>query len=154
MKLAQLSLFLENRPGHLLNACRIIAQAGLNVETMALADTEQFGILRFLVKDWEKARDVLQQNGLVVKVTDVLAVCVPDQPGGLARLLDALSESDVNIEYMYGFNSHQAEQAVIVLRVNNPDLALKLFQEKNVRVLTKDEVFHSFSAEKKQEAKK
>lgn len=141
MKLKQLSLFLENRPGHLLNACRILADARLNVETMALADTEQFGILRILVRDWEKGQEVLESHGIVVKVTDVLAVSVPDKPGGLAGLLSAFAGAEINIEYMYGFNSHLTQEAIIVLRLDRPDEAIPLLEKAGVHVLTREEVF-------------
>ena len=143
MKLKQLSLFLENRPGHLLNACRIIADAGLNVETMTLADTEQYGILRILVRDWEKGLALFESCGIVVKVTDVLAVCVPDQPGGLAGLLAAFTGSDINIEYMYGFNSHIDGKAIIVLRLDRPDEAIQLLEKAHVHVLSREEVFRT-----------
>ena len=141
MKLKQLSLFLENKPGHLERACRVLALAGLNVETMALADTEQFGILRFLIKDWEKARDTLSAAGVAPKVTDVLAVCVPDQPGGLADLLAALANSEINIEYMYGFHAHTVGDSIIVLRPDNPDRAIELLQKANVRILTAADIY-------------
>lgn len=141
MKLKQLSLFLENRPGHLRNACRILADAELNVETMSLADTEQFGVLRFLVRDWEKGRRILEEKGLLVKVTDVLAVSVPDKPGGLADLLAVLADTAINIEYMYGFNNHKSGEAVIVLRLNDPDAALGLLQKANIHVLPAEELF-------------
>ena len=97
MIIKQLSLFLENKPGHLARACQILADAGLNVESMALADTEQFGILRFLIRDWEKARQVLTDAGAMPRVTDVLAIAVPNRPGGLVSLLSALDGSTVNI---------------------------------------------------------
>lgn len=141
MKLKQLSLFLENKPGHLERACRVLADAGLNVETMALADTEQFGILRFLIKDWEKARDTLAAASLTPKVTDVLAVCVPDRPGGLADLLAALAGSEINIEYMYGFHARKIGDSIIVLRLDDPDRAIEIFQKANVRVLTAADVY-------------
>ena len=141
MKLKQISLFLENRPGHLANACQKLADAGLNVEAMTLADTENFGILRFLVKDWEKGIEVCEKQGLVTKVTDVLAVAVPDAPGGLATLLSALAGTTVNIEYMYGFNSHPIGEAIIVLRLDKPDEALEALQKAKVKILSPDVLF-------------
>lgn len=141
MILKQLSLFLENKPGHLARACRILADVGLNVETMALADTEQFGILRFLIRDWEKAQQVLLSAGVVPRVTDVLAVAVPNRPGGLVSLLAALDGSTVNIEYMYGFNSSKLGKSVIVLRMDDPQQGVRRFQEANVQILTADELF-------------
>ncbi len=90
MKIHQLSLFLENKPGQMLGPCRTLASSGVNIRTLTLADTERFGILRLIVSDWQKARRVLQEAGYVVNVTEVVAVEVADRPGGLAAVLDAL----------------------------------------------------------------
>ena len=141
MSVKQISVFLENRPGHLSAACRKLADAGLNVEAMALADTENYGILRFLVKDWKKGVEICEQLNLVARVTEVLAVSVPNTPGGLADLLALLAKTDVNIEYMYGFNFHPSGKAVIVLRIDNPDEALKALQGSDVEILTEESVF-------------
>ena len=138
MKLKQISLFLENRPGHLSSACRKLADAGLNVEAMALADTENYGILRFLVRDWQKS---VEQLGLVAKVTEVLAVSVSNTPGGLADLLAILAKTSVNIEYMYGFNFHPSGRAVIVLRIDKPDEALEVLRDSKVEILTEANLF-------------
>ncbi|MDO5552538.1 MAG: amino acid-binding protein [Planctomycetia bacterium] len=143
MKLQQLSLFLENKPGHLLRVCQKLAAAGINVETMALADTEEFGILRILVKNPEEAAAILSQDsGPIMKMTDVLAVRVPHQPGGLARLLQILGDGQINVEYMYGFNHVAQEDAVIVLRLDKPDLALNLLADNNIQVFGPDELFN------------
>lgn len=141
MKLSQLSIFLENKPGHLLGACRLLAESGINVKTMALADTEQFGILRVLVRDTEKAKEVFEKNGTVVRVTEVLAVKLPDKPGELAHLLEILAETDINIEYMYGFNTANTNDAVVVLRLDAPDKGLKHLLENGVTVLGNNELF-------------
>ncbi|MBO7725761.1 MAG: hypothetical protein J6S40_04780 [Thermoguttaceae bacterium] len=141
MKLKQISLFLENRPGHLSSACRKLADAGLNVEAMALADTENYGILRFLVKDWQKSVEICEQLGLVAKVTEVLAVSVSNTPGGLADLLAILAKTSVNIEYMYGFNFHPSGRAVIVLRIDKPDEALDALKDSKVEILTEENLF-------------
>src|SRR3990172_9545458 len=103
MKIRQLSLFLENRPGQLRVPCQALGDAGLDILTMSLADTQQFGILRLVVKDWEEARRVLEDAGMVVNVTDVLAVDVPDRPGGLASVLGAFERAALGVEYMYAF---------------------------------------------------
>ncbi len=147
MKLKQLSLFLENKPGNVRKACRILADSGLNIETMALADTEQFGILRILVKDWEKARQVFEKHHIVVQVAEVVALAVENRPGGLADLLDVLDAADLNIEYMYGFSqtlgrgAKTDDCAVIVFRFNNPDLAIERIQSKGVKILGNGEIF-------------
>ena len=149
MKLKQLSLFLENKPGNVRKACRTLADNGINIETMALADTEQFGILRILVKDWERAKRVFEENGIVVRVSDVVALAVGHRPGGLADILDALDDAGLNIEYMYGFFQHigitqrtdALDSAIIVFRFDNPDVAVETLQMRNIRVLTSEELF-------------
>ena len=155
MRLKQLSLFLENKPGNVRKACRMLADNGLNIETMALADTEQFGILRILVKDWERAKEVFEKNGVVVRVSDVIALAVGHRPGGLADILDVLDEANLNIEYMYGFSQRIglekcgstiasediADSAIIVFRFNDPDAVLEALQKRDIRVLGSEELF-------------
>jgi hypothetical protein len=149
MKLKQLSLFLENKPGNVRKACRTLADNGINIETMALADTEQFGILRILVKDWSKAKDVFEKNGVVVRVSEVVALTVGHRPGGLADILDALDEAGLNIEYMYGFFQHLGHEksgvepasAIIVFRFDNPDVAVEKLQSRGIKVIGNKELF-------------
>jgi len=143
MKIQQLSLFLENKPGHLNSICRTMADAGINIETLSLADTEQFGILRLIVEDWEKAKAALEEAGFVVNVTEVVATQVDDRPGGLAEILAALEESGINIEYMYAFAVRRADTAVLVFRFDDPDRAIALLEEKGKSVLGSVELFQS-----------
>lgn len=133
MKIRQLSLFLENRPGQLRSACKILGDAGIDVLTMSLADTQQFGILRLVVKDWEKARKALEAQGVVVNVTEVLAVDVPDHPGGLAEILEGFEKADLGIEYMYPFARGTA--ATLLFRVEDPDKAEKILATCGVRLV-------------------
>ena len=149
MRLKQLSLFLENKPGNVRKACRTLADHGINIETMSLADTEQFGILRILVKDWQRAKEVFEQNGEIVRVSDVIALAVGHRPGGLADILDVLDDAQLNIEYMYGFSQHigpekcgsVADSAIIVFRFNDPDVALDTLQKQGIQVLGSEELF-------------
>ncbi len=100
MKLHQLSLFVENRPGQLRIPCEALANAGINIVTASLADTQQFGILRLIVRDWEKAKTVLEVADCIVNVTEVVAVEVRDEPGGMAEILAAMEKAEVNIEHI------------------------------------------------------
>jgi hypothetical protein len=125
MKINQISLFLENKPGHLNAVCRTLAEAQINIVTLSLADTQQFGIVRLIVEEWQKAKTVLEQAGYVVNVREVVAATVPDRPGGMAEVLDAISQADVNIEYMYAFAFHHGTEAVLVFRFDNPDRAIE-----------------------------
>src|ERR1035438_7385729 len=106
MKVRQLSLFLENKPGALSRPVKLLAKAKFNILTMSIADTRQFGILRFVVRDWEKAKQMLEKDGFVVKVSDMVAIEVADEPGGLADILVTLETARVNLEYMYRSEEH------------------------------------------------
>lgn len=135
MTIKQISLFLENKPGHLGSICKTLTEAKINIVTLSLADTQQFGIVRMIVNDWEKAREVLTKAGFVVNVRDVLAVAVRDEPGGMAELLDIIGNADVNIEYMYAFASHIGKEAVLVFRFDNPEKAAKALEAAGRKVL-------------------
>jgi len=142
MKIQQLSLFLENKPGHLSAICRSLAVAGINIVTLSLADTQQFGILRLIVRDWQKAKTVLEGKGFVVNVTEVVATEVDDKPGGMAEVLEILEAGNVNIEYCYAFTFRRGNQAVLVFRFEDPDAAVLLLQQKGRSVLGGVELFN------------
>ena len=124
MRIPQLSLFVENQPGHLLVPCKLLAEAGINILTLSLADTQQFGILRLMVREWQRAREVLEAAGLVVAVTEVLALEIRDEPGGLLELLSVFERAKVNVEYMYAFSSRLGNSAMMVFRFDNIDVAI------------------------------
>jgi len=136
MKLHQLSIFSENKPGHVIAPCRLLAKEGIDILALSLADTERFGILRMIVSDWRRAKDLLEQSGSVVKVTEVLAVEVPDRPGGLADVLEAFIGTAINIEYMYAFPFVRGEKAVLIFRFDQPDAAIARLQERGFQVLS------------------
>ncbi|HUW60907.1 MAG TPA: ACT domain-containing protein [Candidatus Bathyarchaeia archaeon] len=135
MKIHQLSLFLENKPGRLSEPCRVLADAGINILTLSLADTQQFGIMRLIVRDWMKAKEVFEKAGFVVNVTEVVATEVADKPGGLANVLAIMEGGGVNIEYMYAFTVRSGDKAVLVFRFDNPDTAIELLKAKNINVV-------------------
>ena len=135
MKLHQLSIFSENKPGHMIAPCRLLAREGIDIRALALADTQRFGILRMIVSDWARAKELLETGGLIVKVTEVLAVEVPDRPGGLVEVLKAFEGSTINIEYMYAFPVGRGEKAVLIFRFDLPDAAIERLQEKGINVL-------------------
>jgi hypothetical protein len=141
MKLNQLSVFLENRPGALSAPCRLLADAGINIQTFALADTQQFGILRLVVQEWQKAKALLEANGYVVKLTEVVAIEVPDVPGGLAVLLDIVERARVNVEYVYAFTAKQDGKGLMLFRFDNPDAAIRALQADKVNILGTVELF-------------
>jgi hypothetical protein len=141
MKIRQLSVFLENKPGHLSTICQTLADAGVNILTLSLADTQQFGILRVIVEDWEKAKSVLEASSVVVNVTEVVAAEVDDEPGGLAKILNIIEKADTNIEYMYAFTFRNQDRAIIVLRFDDPDEAITTLQANGVNVVSSVELY-------------
>ena len=124
MKIQQISLFLENKPGHLNAICKTLSDAQINIVTLSLADTQQFGIVRLITEDWQRAQDVLEKAGYVVNVREVVAVTVADRPGGMTELLDLIDATGVNIEYMYAFTFHHGQEAVLIFRFDDPDRAI------------------------------
>jgi hypothetical protein len=135
MKLHQLSVFCENKPGHVVAPCRLLAREGVDIRALSLADTQRFGILRMIVSDWQRAKSLLEGAGSVVKVTEVLAVEVPDHPGGLADVLEVFQGTTVNIEYMYAFPFVRGQKAVLIFRFDQPDAAIARLLEKGIHVL-------------------
>ena len=140
MKITQLSIFAENKPGHLIAPCRALAEAGINVRALSLADTQRYGILRMIVSDPRAAQKVLEQAGFLVKATEVVAVEVPDRPGGLAQILAALENTSINIEYMYAFPFGRGENAVLIFRFDDPDAAIKQLQAAGVSMIMRKEL--------------
>jgi hypothetical protein len=141
MKLHQLSLFLENKPGQLRMACELLAQAGINILTLSLADTKQFGILRLIVRADARAQQVLAKAGFVAKVTEVLAIEVADRPGGLAEILAAIEDAGLNVEYMYAFTFGSAGKATMIFRFDDPDAAITKLKAKGVNFVDGVELF-------------
>jgi hypothetical protein len=140
MKIEQIAIFMENKPGHLRTICRAIADAGVNIRTLSLADTQQYGILRLLTDDTAKAREVLAKAGFVVNTTEVLAVEVDDKPGGLCNILDIIGENDINIEYMYAFTFHSGANAIMVFRFDDPDRAIGVLKDRNIKVIPRIDI--------------
>ncbi|MBN2885946.1 MAG: amino acid-binding protein [Chromatiaceae bacterium] len=140
MKLQQLSLFLENRPGRLGAPLEAIAAGGINILTLSLADTAQFGILRLIVRDWEKAKRILEEAGWIVNLTEVVAVDLLDRPGGLAAALKILEGANLNIEYMYAFSLRRDDKAILIFRFEDPDRAVQVLLDHGLEVVDADEL--------------
>lgn len=135
MKVPQVSVFLENRRGRLHEACEVLSKAGISLITLALADTADFGVMRFIVADPSKAAQVLKDNGFTAIVNDVLAIEVPDRPGGLAEILEVLDAGGVNIEYIYAFAQSIGSRAVLVFRFSDTDAAIRVLNQTGVNIL-------------------
>jgi hypothetical protein len=141
MKVEQISVFLENKPGALAEVTRTLGETGVNIRALSLADTKDFGILRLIVNDNEKAKEVLGQKGFTVRKTEVVAVEVPDRPGGLAEIIKILAEASINVEYLYAFVQQSGENAIIIFRFDETDRAIAVLSEKKVRLLEGKKVY-------------
>lgn len=136
----QLSIFLENKPGVIRQVCEVLQQHQINILTLTLADTAQFGLLRFLVRDTAAAKAVLEQAGLTVIETDVLALPVPNVPGGLAALLNVIDEAKLNVEYMYAFTSGKGNDAIMIFRLGDPAAALTALHNAGIQAVDVSEI--------------
>lgn len=140
MQIRQISIFLENRPGQLSAICRDLADAGINIATLSLADTADFGIVRMIVDDHDKAREALTARGHVVNIAQVVAVCVPDSPGGMYEVMQSLDKSGIDIEYSYAFAFHKGAKAVLVFRFADNAKAEEVLKASGYITLTEKDV--------------
>ncbi len=141
MKVEQISIFLENKPGGLESVTRLLKDANINIRTLSLADTSDFGILRLIVNDINTALKVLNENGLRVSRTTVVAVEVPDRPGGLHSILEVLAKQGINVEYLYAFVEKSGENAVIIFRFDSPDNAIDVLLKNGFTVLPGEKLY-------------
>ena len=141
MKVEQISIFLENRAGRLAEVTRVLSESGINIRALSLADTSDFGILRLIVSDFDKTKTVLKDNGFTVGRTTVVAVEVPDKPGGLHSILGMLSENSVNVEYMYAFVQQSGQNAIMIFRFDRTEQALELLAKAGLKVVPGDELY-------------
>jgi hypothetical protein len=140
MKLTQISVFLENRKGRLYDVCSLLGKTSINIRALTIAETESFGVLRIVVDKSDLAIKTLKANGFVANLTDVIAVEVGDKPGGLAAILKVFADSDVNVEYMYGFVEKFSDNALLVFRFEDVEKAQKILVDKGVKVVTRKEI--------------
>lgn len=135
MRVEQLSIFLENKAGRLAEVTAALAEADINIRALSLADTSDFGVLRLIVNDTHKAKESLKAKGFTVGETEVVAVEVPDKPGGLHNILESLQKASVNVEYMYAFVQQSGNNAVMIFRFENVAEAVKLLQNSGITVI-------------------
>ena len=141
MKVEQISVFLENKSGRLAEVAGVLAAAGVNIRALSLADTTDFGILRLIVDQDDRAKQVLKANGFTVGKTEVIAVEVPDRPGGLAHILRTLDAASINVEYMYAFVQRSGDNAILIFRFDELDTAIQVLTRAGIRVLKGEEVY-------------
>lgn len=141
MKVKQISIFLENKSGRLAQVTEVLGENNINIRALSIADTTDFGILRLIVNEPDKAYLVLKEAGFTVSFTDVIAVEVTDKPGGLAKVLKELDRAGINIEYLYAFVQKTADAALVVFRVEQLEEAVKVLLASGTRVMSGDEVY-------------
>ncbi|HOV69056.1 MAG TPA: acetolactate synthase [Clostridia bacterium] len=136
----QISVFIENKKGRLANLTKELGENNIDLKALSIADTTDFGILRFITNDAEKTIKVITEKGYTAKLTDVIAVQVEDKPGGLAYVLDLLNQQDISIEYLYSFVRTKGTSALIIFRVNDSDRAVETLKKNGVKLLTQEEI--------------
>ena len=141
MKVEQISVFLENKSGRLAEVMRVLGASGINIRALSIADTSDFGILRIIVNDKDKALAVLKDKDFTVSKTEVVAVEVADSPGGLSKILDLLDNQGVNVEYMYAFIERSSDNAVIIFRFDENDKAIKVLLGAGITILDGSKVY-------------
>jgi len=134
MKTKQISVFVENRVGRIMEITEILGDNKINIRALSLADTSDFGILRMIVDDIGKAVKVLKEKDFIVKENYVVAVEVPDKPGGLAAVLKVLGKKEINVEYIYAFFEQPQDKALIIFRFENPDEAISALMKSGINV--------------------
>ena len=136
----QISVFLENRAGQFAEITAILAATGIDLRAISIAETEDYGILRMIVNDAEKATSILMKHGYLLSMTPVQVVAVPDQPGGIAPVLATLAEGKIDIEYMYSLFTHVEGKAYIVFRVAESERFVDLLAEHGITPCTSEEL--------------
>ena len=140
MRVEQIAFFLENKSGRLAEITAILADNGINIRALSVADTADFGILRLIVDKVELAKTVLKENGFTVGKTNVLAVEVPDRTGGLATVLKSIEAAGLNVEYMYAFVNKTGENAVLIFRFEEMDKAIASLQQGGFTLLSGEQI--------------
>ncbi len=140
MTIDQISVFVENRYGALSQITEELAAAGINMRALSIAETHDFGVLRFIANETGKAADVLREAGHIVSVNPVLAVIVRDEPGGFAKAVKALAAAEIDLEYAYAFLTPQPDTACMIFRVADNDAAAQVLEAEGIRLATKEEL--------------
>lgn len=136
----QISVFIENKEGRIRKAIDTLAKAGINIRALSVADTTKYGILRLIVSDNEKATKALEDDGFIVKGSEVVVAIIQDKPNGLNSVLALLDDADINLEYIYAFVGNEPGEAVVAMKVEDTAKAKGVFKKNNIKILTKDDI--------------
>lgn len=140
MAIKQISVFVQNQKGALTNVLKIIAENKIEIRALSIADTSDFGILRFITEESEKATLALSENHFISSITEVVGAKVSDKPGGLAEVVELLAHNNIDVEYLYAFVTHSGHQACVVFRVNDNELAEKVLKSAGVELINKEDI--------------
>ena len=140
MTLKQISIFIENKEGRLKKAINAISEKNINIRALSLADTSKYGILRLIVSDNKLAIEALEESGFIVRENEVIIIGVPDKPTGLNSVLEVFEKNNLNIEYLYAFTSTKADEAIVVIRLENTENAISILKENNINVFEKEDI--------------
>ena len=136
----QISVFMNNEPGQLADVIRVLKEEGVNIRALSLADTKDFGILRIIVNDTDKAMDTVRKAGFAAAATPIVAISIPDAPGQLSRVLDVLSKNNVNLEYLYAFTGASDRSVSFVIRVDDNKIASDALTKEGIIQLTENDL--------------
>jgi hypothetical protein len=142
MSIKQISVFLENKPGMLENMTSLLAENKIDIRALSLAEAEEFGIVRIIVNDVYDTMTVLKDHDFVCKITPVVAVAIPDEPGGLDNVLKALKKHEINIKYMYAFlDAYDKDKAYMIFKVEDEQAAAGALKKENIKVIDEEDIF-------------
>lgn len=136
----QVSVFIENKVGRLYELTKVLGDAGVNIRALSLADTSDFGVARLIVDNPEETLNLLKSNQFTARLTSVLAIDVPDHPGGLAEVLKILGDLQTNVEYTYAFVEQNKDRALLIFRIEDPENVLESLTAKGIKVVTQEEI--------------
>ncbi len=141
MKIKQLSIFLENKKGRMRKALDVLEKGNVNIRALSIADTSDFGILRLIVPEPEEAKELLEDNNFIVKIGEVIAVRMCDEPGGLGEILGILDDNNINLEYLYAFVEEKEKVAIVLLHPDDIDGGIKALMNAGEEVISSEEIY-------------
>ena len=140
MVVKQISVFIENKEGRIKKAVNAISKEGINIRALSLADNTKYGILRLIVSDNEKAKEVLKASNFIVKETEVIVVGVKDEPNGLNSTLEIFENANINVEYLYAFVSSKTDEAIVVIKIEDYEAGIKALSNENANILSEEDI--------------
>ncbi|HIR52990.1 MAG TPA: ACT domain-containing protein [Candidatus Onthovicinus excrementipullorum] len=141
MPIKQISVFVENKAGRLADITAVLEKAGIDIRALSVADTTNYGILRLIVSDPDRAENALKEAGMTVSITSVLGIGIPDVPGGFSKAIRVLSDEGISVEYAYAFITPRVGMAYVIIRVEDNEKAAQVLSDKGIALIDQDEIF-------------